>query len=137
MNVKKKGNAGENKFAHFLRGHGFHAGRNASSGGNVWKGDIHSFTLPACFEVKTVKKLNLQEAWRQVMRDSGMSHEMPVLAIHFDGMPEGSWLMVMESSDWAEYMKQAIAKPKPSKDAKILSTELAKQLREIAAELEA
>lgn len=136
MNAKKKGNAGENNFAHFLRNNGFGAARNSSSGGNVWKGDIHSFKLPMCFEVKTVKKLNLKEAWRQVDRDSGMSKQEPVLAVHFDGMPEGEWLMVMHSSDWIEYVKQAMAKPKVAMlmpDLK--NSELARQLREIAEDL--
>lgn len=105
INVKKKGNKGEHEFAHFLMDKGFRAFRNSMSGGSVWKGDIAN-DLDICFEVKTVKKINLQEAWRQVNTDSGKSHAMPVLAIHFDNMPKGSWLVVMESSDWVEHLKK-------------------------------
>ncbi len=131
MNAKKKGNAGEHKFAHFLVGHGFGGRRNSMSGGGIWKGDVSGGAMGMCFEVKTVKKINLMECWRQVERDSGMSKEVPVLAVHFDGMPDGKWLVVMESSDWIEYIKQALAKPKTPAQR----TDLAIQLREIADEL--
>src|SRR3990167_11392220 len=88
MNVKKKGNAGEHAFSRFLETHGLSAHRNTMSGGSIWKGDIAN-TFDATIEVKTVKKINLQEAWRQVEKDSAEARNMPMLAIHFDRMPEG------------------------------------------------
>lgn len=105
LNAKKKGNKGEWAFVHWLRQHGFYSHRNAMSGGGVWKGDIAN-NMDFCFEVKTVKKLNLMEAWRQVNTDSGKSHATPVLVIHFDHMPKDSWLVVMESGDWIEHLKK-------------------------------
>lgn len=75
------------------------------SGGSIWKGDIAN-NLDLCIEVKTVKKLNLQDAWFQVNTDSSKSHATPVLVVHYDGMPKDSWLVVMESSDWIEHVKK-------------------------------
>lgn len=104
MNAKKKGNAGEHGFAHWLMSHGIKAFRNAMSGGSVWKGDIAN-NLDLTIEVKTVKKLNLMEAWQQVSRDASIAHNSPVLAIHFDGMGKNQWLIVQHSEDWVETLK--------------------------------
>ena len=105
MNAKKKGNHGEHEFAHFLMESGIKAFRNSMSGGSVWKGDIAN-DLDLTIEVKTVKKINLQEAWRQVSRDASTARNSPLLAIHFDNMPKKSWLMVMDSGDWLELLKK-------------------------------
>lgn len=108
MNSKKKGNAGEHQFARWWMAEGLgKSHRNAMSGGTIWKGDI-SNDKDLCIEIKTVKKVNLQELWRQVKRDAGQSHARPVAAIHFDQMPNDSWLMVMESSDWSEMFKLSL-----------------------------
>lgn len=104
MNVKKKGNHGEHEFAHWLEEHGVKAFRNSMSGGSIWKGDIAN-NLDMTIEVKTVKKINLQDAWRQVERDSSTAHNSPLLAIHFDNMPKKNWLLVMHSEDLIEYIK--------------------------------
>ena len=114
MNAKKKGNAGENKFANWLTSRGLKAYRNASSGANTFKSDIHN-AYGINFEVKTCKKINLQECWKQTDRDSSLSRTMPMLAIHFDGMPDNSWLMVMHSEDWLEmFQKSQDAPDKPA-----------------------
>jgi 3D (Asp-Asp-Asp) domain-containing protein len=42
INVKKKGNKGENAFANWLYSHGFKAWRNGSSGSGLYKGDINN-----------------------------------------------------------------------------------------------
>ncbi len=104
MNAKKKGNAGEHAFAHWLVSNGIKAFRNAMSGGSVWKGDIAN-NLDLTIEIKTVKKINLMEAWRQVNRDASIAHNSPLLAIRFDGMPRDEWLMVLHSNDWVELVK--------------------------------
>ena len=101
INAKKKGNAGEHKFAHWLISKNIKAFRNSMSGGSVWKGDIAN-DVDLTIEVKTVKKINLMEAWRQVNRDASTAHNTPLLAIHYDGMPNDSWLIIMESGDWAD-----------------------------------
>ena len=103
-NAKKKGNAGEHAFAHFLMDNGVKAFRNSMSGGSVWKGDIAN-NIDLTIEVKTVKKLNLMEAWRQVNRDASIAHNSPLLAIHFDGMGKNEWLIVQHSNDWVETLK--------------------------------
>lgn len=99
MNAKKKGNHGENEFANWLQENGVKAWRNGSSGAGQYKGDINN-SLDCTFEVKTVKRINLQEAWRQVNRDASVAHNTPVLAIRFDNMPKRNWLIVINSEDW-------------------------------------
>ena len=109
MNAKKKGNAGENKVAHWLDSHGFKAFKNGSSGGNMWKGDVHNNLSilgdAVHLEVKTVKRINLLDAWQQADRDAGMAKAIPVLLIHFDGMPENTWLTVLHSEDFIHVVK--------------------------------
>ena len=109
MIPKKKGNAGEHAFSHFLMSHGIKAFRNSMSGGSVWKGDIAN-NLDLTIEVKTVKRINLMEAWRQVNRDASIAHNSPVLAIHFDHQPKNEWLVVLHSNDFVEYLKKAHGK---------------------------
>jgi len=101
MNAKKKGNHGENLFANFLRDNGFKAYRDSASGASTHKSDIVN-GLDYSIEVKTVKKLNLKEAWKQVSRDSSIAHNSPLLAIHLDGMPENEWIIGLHSNDWVD-----------------------------------
>lgn len=77
------------------------------SGGSIWKGDIAN-NLDLTIEVKTVKKLNLQECWRQVERDASIAHNSPVLAIKFDKMPKNEWLIVLHSDDFIEYISNYV-----------------------------
>ncbi len=104
INVKKKGNAGEHKLSHWLQENGIKAYRNSMSGGSIWKGDIGN-SIDMTIECKTVKRINLQEAWRQVRRDAELASNTPLLAIHFDGMPDDKWLMVMDNDSWLEAIK--------------------------------
>lgn len=105
MNGKRKGNQGQTDFANFMVSHGFRCRSDGSrSGGGEWKGDVHN-DLDMSIEVKTCKKINLNACWKQTDRDAKTSRNMPVLAIHFDHMPQGSWLMVMHSEDWIESLK--------------------------------
>ena len=105
INAKKKGNHGENLWANWLRDNNVcKANRNSSSGANIVKSDVTN-DLGMNFEVKTVKKLNLMEAWKQSERDAQMSHTIPTVVIHFDGMPKDTWLVVMNNWDWADLVK--------------------------------
>lgn len=104
MNAKKKGNKGENQLANWLQANGIKAYRNGASGATQYKGDVYN-ELDLTIEVKTVKKLNLMEAWRQVNRDSSLARNTPTLAIHFDGMPKDEWLIVIHSETWLDYLK--------------------------------
>ena len=102
-NPKRKGNNGELAFAEWLRSKGVKAFRDSASGGsNANKSDINTDTEFG-FEVKTVKKLNLQEAWKQTDYASTVNKTVPVIAVHYDGMQKDEWLIVMHSEDWAEY----------------------------------
>jgi len=107
MNAKKKGNKGENDFAKWLRNVGLtKATRNSSSGGNIIKSDVVN-DLDINFEVKTVKRLNLNQAMAQSERDANMSHTIPYVVVHFDGMPQDTWYMVMNNHDWLDLMNKA------------------------------
>ena len=103
INVKKKGNKGENDFYKWLRQEGIDRGamRNPSSGSGIVKSDVVN-ALGINFEVKTVKKLNLLKAYNQSDRDALASHTTPYLAIHFDGMSDDVWLMVMDNWTWKD-----------------------------------
>lgn len=105
MNVKKKGNKGENQFANYMQTQGIKMYRNSSSGGGMQKGDINN-NLDLTIEVKTVKKLNTQEAWYQVNRDASIAHNMPVLAVHYDGMMKDTWLITIHSEDFIDMLKK-------------------------------
>lgn len=106
VNAKKKGNRGENIFSEFLRENGFKAFRDSASGGSTHKSDIVN-GMDYSMEIKTVKKINLKEAWKQVNRDASIAHNAPLLAIHFDGMTEKEWIVCISSSDWIEMEKLA------------------------------
>lgn len=107
MNAKKKGNAGEHSFAHWLVSKGFRAFRNSMSGGSIWKGDIAN-DLDMTIEVKTVKKINLIKCWNQVNSDSSKARNIPVLAVRFDNMPKDEWLIVMHSEDWSDMVVKSL-----------------------------
>ena len=104
MNAKKKGNKGENAFANWLVANGIKAWKDgASGGGNNEKADIGN-NLNIHFEVKTVKKINLMETWKKALHECAKTHNDPVLAVHFDGMPEGKWLMVLDSDHFIDLL---------------------------------
>lgn len=102
INSKKKGNKGENAFASFLVGNGIKAWKDgASGGGNNEKADVGN-NLNIHFEVKTVKAINLKETWYKAVHECGKTHNDPVLAIRFDGMPVNEWLMVLHSEHFID-----------------------------------
>ena len=104
MNSKRKGNAGEWAFIHWLRSKGRVASRNEGSGAFETKGDIEN-DLGLVIEVKTVKKASLREFWAQVEGDAEGTHKPPVLAIHLNGMPKDKWLMVIDSEHFISLIK--------------------------------
>ena len=108
VNPKKKGNRGENNFFKWLRNHNGDksAMRNPSSGAGYYKSDVIN-SIGYNFEVKTVKKLGLQQAWKQSERDAEKSQAIPSVVIHFDGMPEDMWLIVIDNYTWADMFKKA------------------------------
>ena len=107
IKTKKKGNKGENNFANWLKDNGIKAWKDGmSGGGNREKADVGN-NINANFEVKTVKAINLHKAWQQTTKCAEMTHNTPYLVIHFDGMPENSWLMVIDNWDWLEIFKKS------------------------------
>lgn|SRR3990167_7139579 len=107
LNAKKKGNAGENKFANWLKDNDIKAWKDgASGGGSGEKSDVGN-NINAHFEVKTCKRLNLQIAWRQAAREALKTQNTPYVVVHFDGMPENEWLVVMNNWDWLSMFQKS------------------------------
>jgi len=121
INAKKKGNAGENRFAKWLALKGIdNAKRNSGSGSGLAKSDVHN-SLGLNLEVKTVKALNLKKAMEQSERDAMMTHTKPYVVVHFDGMPEDTWIICMSSDDWIELYKRAQEPKTPDNGGKELT----------------
>ncbi len=119
MNAKKKGNAGENKFANWLVSQGIKAWKDgASGGGSNEKGDVGN-NLNIHFEVKTVKKINLLEVWKKACFECDKTHNNPVLAIRFDGMPESKWLMVMDNEYFLDLLTKETGAKTDYQDPKL------------------
>ena len=115
MNVKKKGNIGENNFANWLRDQGIKAWRdNASGGGSREKSDIGN-EIGYSFEVKTVAKINLLQAWKQTLRASDKTHTTPAVIIHFNGMALDKWLVVLDNHDWLQLLMPTLNQEKVAK----------------------
>lgn len=116
INSKAKGSFWENRFWHWLRENDIDktAGRTIMSGGGTDKGDI-SNSLGINFECKAVKKLSLRKTMLQSERDAQQSRTTPYAVIHFDGMEENRWYIVLDNYDWADLFKK-------SREPKIVQT---------------
>lgn len=129
--AKKKGNNGERKFALWLSMNGIKSSRDpGSGGGNREKSDIVN-NINANFEVKTVKKLNLKEAWKQTEIAASKTHNTPYLIIHFDGMRDNEWLVVMNNHEWMDMYKTSKEPKTISESTKYLGLKLANAKRAI------
>jgi len=108
VNSKKKGNLWENRWANWLKNNGItsNARRNRGSGGGLYKSDVHN-DLGISFEVKAGKAISLQKAFTQSQRDAEKSRTTPYVVIHYDGMPEDTFYVVMTNWDWADLIKKA------------------------------
>ena len=96
INSKKKGNHFENVFANWLKDNGIKAFKDTmSGGGNREKGDI-SNNLNLHIEVKAVAGINLQKVWKKALLECEKTHNSPLIAIHFNGMPEDKFLIVID-----------------------------------------
>jgi len=104
INSKKKGNLWENKFANWLRDNGIKAWKDgASGGGSREKADVGN-NLNLHFEVKAVKKINILRVWEKACHECTKTHNQPVIAVHFDGMPDNEWLMVIHSEHFLDLL---------------------------------
>jgi Holliday junction resolvase len=108
INAKKKGNIWENNFANWLKDNGIKAFKDTmSGGGNREKGDI-SNDLNLHIEVKGVKKINLLKVWKKAIMECEKTHNNPLIAIHFDGMPNDRFLVVIDNYSWLELLKKPV-----------------------------
>ena len=102
VNSKKKGNMWENRWARWLIEHGIKAWKDGGSGGGCREKSDVGNNINANFEVKGVKKLNLFKAWKQSQSASDKTHNTPYVIVHFDGMAEDEFLVVMNNYDWLD-----------------------------------
>lgn len=108
INAKKKGNHWENVWANWLKDNGIKAFKdNMSGGGNREKGDV-SNDLNLHMEVKAVKGINLQKVWKKAELECQKTHNSPLIAIHFDGMKEEDFLVVIRNHDWLDLIKKPV-----------------------------
>src|SRR3990167_1160259 len=104
INSKKKGNIWENRLANWLRDNGIKAYKDgASGGGSREKADVGN-DLNIHFEVKGVKKISLHSVWKKACHECTKTHNEPVLAIHFDGMPDDKFLMVLDNDHFLDLL---------------------------------
>ncbi|MEA2036721.1 MAG: hypothetical protein U9O94_04395 [Nanoarchaeota archaeon] len=123
INSKKKGNQWENKVANWLSDHGFKASKDgASGGGSREKGDIVN-SMDMTIESKAYKTISLMKWWKQVVSSADKHNNTPVLFIHQDGMPDNNWLVVMNSDEWIELVKDSKA-IKPVSEVNVDSNKL-------------
>lgn len=102
INSKKKGNLWENRWAKWLIDNSIKAWKDGGSGGgNREKSDVGN-NINANFELKAVKKLNLLKAWKQSQSASDKTHNTPYVIVHFDGMADDEFLVVMNNYDWLD-----------------------------------
>ena len=106
INSKKKGNHFENVWANWLKDNGIKAYKDPmSGGGDRERGDV-SNDLNIHMEVKAVAGINLQKVWKKALLECKKTHNNPLIAIHFNGMPEQDFLVVISNHDWLELLIQ-------------------------------
>lgn len=116
MNSKKKGNLWENRWANWLRDNGIKAWKDgASGGGDREKGDVGN-NLNLHMEVKGVKAINLKKVWAKAQLECQKTHNQPLIAIHFDGMRDDEFLVVIDNHNWLDLVKGEQAVPTPYED---------------------
>lgn len=108
INSKRKGNQGERDWAKFLRERGLdkNAWRNYGSGSTSYKSDVVN-KLGYNFEVKVGKHFSLPAALKQTQRDADMSHSIPSIPFHLDGMRDDEWWIVLDAYEWADLLKRS------------------------------
>lgn len=105
INSKKKGNHWENVLANWLKDNGVKAYKDGASGGGTReKGDV-SNNLNLHIEVKAVKRINLFEVWKKALWECQKTHNDPHIFVHFDGMGDKKFLVVMDNDYWLEMVK--------------------------------
>ena|SRR3990167_1354986 len=105
INSKKKGNLWENRFSNWLIDNGIKAWKDGmSGGGDREKADVGN-NLNLHIEVKGVKKVNLQKVWKKALQECEKTHNSPLIAIHFDGMKDDEFLIVINNYDWLDLVK--------------------------------
>lgn len=107
INSKKKGNHWENVWANWCRDNGIKAWKDGASGGGTReKGDVVN-NLNLHMEVKAVKGINLQKVWKKALLECEKTHNNPLIAIHFDGMKDNDFLVVINNHDWIDMVQRS------------------------------
>jgi len=99
MNVKRKGNAGEQEFLSMLEARGIQATRNEQRYvGGLDNPDIAAQIggVPFHVEVKRTERFRLYDALDQAKRDAN-GHRIPIVAHRQNRRP---WVVVMDAEDF-------------------------------------
>jgi hypothetical protein len=105
MNSCEKGKRGERAWRDELVANGYDARRGRQFSGTPDSPDVVCPQLSAFhFEVKSVERLNVNEAMAQAVEDAG--DKIPVVAHKRN---RGEWLVTMRASDWFEMLARVRA----------------------------
>ena len=107
MNSREKGKRGERQWRDELRANGYHARRGQQYAGNVESPDVICDELSWIhFEVKSVERLNIEDAMEQARRDGGASRtgqqKTPVVAHH---RSHRRWLVTMDTETFFKFLR--------------------------------
>jgi len=95
LNSKQKGGRGEREFAAFCRSEGYEVHRGQQYQGGADSPDVKG--LPGVHvEVKRTERLNIHDAMRQSVRDSG-GNAIPIVAHRRNN---DVWHITMRAEDW-------------------------------------
>ncbi|MGO8837578.1 MAG: hypothetical protein ACLQAH_05330 [Limisphaerales bacterium] len=115
MNSCEKGKRGERAWRNELMAHGYNALRGQQFSGSPDSPDVICPDLPGFhFEVKTVERLNINEAVAQAVNDA--ADKIPVVAHR---RSRGGWLVTMRADDWFRLL--AVALPEHEADQRRIS----------------
>lgn len=100
VNSRNKGASGERELSKILREYGYECRRGQQFCGA--NGDADVIGLPHIhIECKRVERLNLEDAMRQAIRDSG--NDKPCV---FHRKNRSEWLVTMRLNDWVELYRE-------------------------------
>lgn len=106
MNSRDKGKRGEREWAQVLRDMGFtQARRGMQFSGSPESPDVVGGIPNTHAEVKRVENLNINEAMKQAIRDSGPD-QVPYVAHRRNGTP---WLVTLLASDLERFSKSFVS----------------------------
>ena len=131
INSKKKGNKFENFVANWFTDNGVKMWRDSASGGGSREKADCGNNLNIHLECKAVKGINLKEVWHKAEYECEKTHNQPCLAIHFNGMPDDKFLIVIDNWYFLELLTGAKTIPEMSQNNKYKVSRLVGAAKEV------